>query len=405
MAETHLKSAPGGAPEPVPGTALGGRTSWRHRRRLGALALVVAIIHFWLTDEIAELLPTPGAADEPARLQAVYARQIQLEAPPPPPAVPPAPAPQPNRPAPRPARPAPAPAPAAASAPAESLAQAASEPASAPEEDRLAALPPTASAASEPSDAASSAIAASAPDAAASGPAAEPFVWPPSTRLSYTLKGEYRGELHGSAQVEWINAGERYQVHIDVLVGPSFAPLLRRSMSSDGLITPQGLEPLRYDESTRFGFKTRRNQMQFSPASILLSTGKEIPTPAGVQDTASQFVQLSYRFIRDPSLLRAGQAIPIPLALPRRLYLWVYDVLSEETLHTPFGEVPTYHLKPRRPDKPQDTLEAEIWFAPTLQYLPVRILIRQVDGAYIDMMIETLPEQALPASGASGSPP
>jgi hypothetical protein len=246
-------------------------------------------------------------------------------------------------------------------------------------------------AASEPASAAS---AASAPQPVASSPVGEPFTWPPSTRLSYTLKGDYRGELQGSAQVEWINAGPRYQVHIDVMVGPSFAPLLRRSMLSDGLVTPQGLEPQRYDESTRFGFNTRHNQMQFSAEAITLSTGKEVPAPAGVQDTASQFVQLTYRFTRDPALLRAGQSIPIPLALPRRLYLWVYEVIAEEKLHTPFGEVSTYHLKPRRADKPQDTLEAEIWFAPKLQYLPVRILIRQADGAYVDLMISSLPEQA-----------
>ena len=60
-----------------------------------------------------------------------------------------------------------------------------------------------------------------------------------------------------AAQVEWI-CRRRYQVHMDVLVGPSFAPLLRRSMSSDGLITAQGLEPRRYDELTRCRLRTRR---------------------------------------------------------------------------------------------------------------------------------------------------
>ena len=89
--------------------------------------------------------------------------------------------------------------------------------------------------------------------------------------------------------------------------------------------------------------------------------------------------------------------------MPRRLYLWVYDVIAEENLRTPFGEVPTFHLKPHRVDKPQDTLEAEIWFAPKLQYLPVRILIRQADGAYVDLMVSSLPEQAAPPSEAAAS--
>jgi hypothetical protein len=61
-----------------------------------------------------------------------------------------------------------------------------------------------------------------APDTAASAPVA--FEWPPSTRLSYTLTGHYRGPVHGQAQVEWLRDGTRYQVHMDVSVGPSFAP-------------------------------------------------------------------------------------------------------------------------------------------------------------------------------------
>jgi len=50
--------------------------------------------------------------------------------------------------------------------------------------------------------------------------------------------------------VDWLREGERYQVHLDVLVGPSFAPIVQRRMSSDGTITAEGLTPRRYDEQT-----------------------------------------------------------------------------------------------------------------------------------------------------------
>ena len=44
--------------------------------------------------------------------------------------------------------------------------------------------------------------------------------------MTYLLTGNYRGEVSGSAQVEWIRVGSHYQVHVDFIVGPKFAPLI-----------------------------------------------------------------------------------------------------------------------------------------------------------------------------------
>jgi hypothetical protein len=89
-------------------------------------------------------------------------------------------------------------------------------------------------------------------------------------------------------------------------------------------------------------------------------------------------------------------SIEIPLALPRRLQIWTYDVLGSETLATPAGAVPTLRVKPRREPKPGGDLSAEIWVAPSLQYLPVRILIRQDAETFVDLLVERLPQQAEP---------
>ena len=48
---------------------------------------------------------------------------------------------------------------------------------------------------------------------------------------------------------------------------------------------------------------------------------------------------------------------------------------------------------PRREARAGD-YTAEIWVAPSLQYLPVRILVRQDAETFIDLQIERLPEQA-----------
>lgn len=259
-----------------------------------------------------------------------------------------------------------------------------------------AAAPTTGEAPSAPAEAAG-------PSAEAAGPSGHPsgFAWPPSTRLSYTLIGDVRGEVRGEAQVEWVREGSRYQVHLDVLIGPGFAPAARRRITSDGELTPHGLAPRRYDESTRVAFgRTRRLTMHFDEDGVTLADGRRTDTLPALQDSASQFVQLTYLFLTGTERLEAGRHVEVPLALPRHVEALVYDVVGEEQLHTPFGALAAWHLRPRRPPRP-GTLAVEAWFAPSLQYLPVRIVIRQGGEHYIDLMIERLPQQALPPQGGS----
>jgi hypothetical protein len=378
------------------------------RRRVTAfvaLVLAVVLVHFAVTDRVAQSLHELGAAaSEPVRLQAAFVREIQQ-------AAPPAEAPRPAAP-PRPKRPRTAvakPRAPAASAPQEIAS--APEPAASAEQgiasapELEASAPQEVAAASESASPAQPEASASAPSPAASASGAPPFEWPPSTQLRYSLLGWYRGEVRGSAQVQWIREGSHYQVHLDVVVGPGFAPLLQRRMTSDGELGEQGLIPRRYDEITKPPLgATRRAGVIFEGNEAALNDGRRVDVRPGVQDTASQFVQLSYLFSVDPQRLQVGKSVELPLALPRRYDLWVYDVIGRETLSAPFGEVETYHLRPRREADPS-TLAFEAWFAPSLRFLPVRILIRQDEQTFIDLMIDRPPLEALPAtSPASPSP-
>jgi len=233
---------------------------------------------------------------------------------------------------------------------------------------------------------------------AASGTAPAAFEWPTSTRISYVLTGNYRGEVSGSAQVEWVRVGARYQVHLDLIVGPSAAPLITRRSTSDGDITPQGLAPRRYDQDTKAILQDRRRvTLQFEPGFVVLANGERRESLAGVQDTASQFVQLTYVFSTRPVALKVGDTVDIPLALPHKVDVWSYEVVEEETLQASFGPLPTLHLKPRRKaERRAGELSAEIWFAPQLRYLPVRIRIEQDEGTFVDLMIARRPEIAGP---------
>jgi hypothetical protein len=269
-----------------------------------------------------------------------------------------------------------------------------------PQPEFAASAPRVADAAS-PGAAASAAHIAEATGATASSPAAvasapgTAFEWPASTRLSYTLTGHYRGPVEGSAQVEWVREGEHYQVHLDAIIGLAVAPLFTRRMSSDGVLGADGLAPRRYDEETRRAFAApRRAELRFERDAVWLADGKRREAWPGVQDSASQFVQLTWRFRVHPELLAVGNTIEVPLALPASIDRWVYDVVGSETIHAPFGGVEAFHLKPRRVARAGGDMTAEIWFAPSLEYLPVRIRIHQDAETFVDMTIERPPLQA-----------
>lgn len=426
----------------------------RRTRRRGALVgvlLVVALTHAWIVDEVARRMPSVDAAgkNDIKRIDVAFVHTLEVQAPPPamtPPAAvvsPPlsravvvaasassasAPArrrrtvsPPPERDRSLPdrveKRSADAPAESASNLPSVATTGDAAAPQIAPaalarETDRVSA------AASAPDDSApdpSPTVAASAPPPAASGVARAPtvvgggattraasaaaggvdFEWPPSTRLTYSLVGNYRGEIEGSARVQWVRTEARYQVHMDVVIGPAFAPLMARRMTSDGELGARGLMPRRYQEETRIGFVTRRNGLQIDDRRVVLANGNERPAPAGVQDSASQFVQLSYLFSIDPSLLTPGASITVPVALPRRVDPWIYDVVAAETLATPIGNLETFHVKPRRDSPRPGELTAQAWYAPSLRYLPVRILIHQDDETFVDLLLKSAPMQGV----------
>jgi hypothetical protein len=360
----------------------------RRRSALAALAFVVLAMHAWLTSVLADrMVPIDAATAMPSRIEVAYVRELELA---PPPAVAPAPPAPPPAPRARRAKPPATPASAAAVVD-EPVPLAAAEPP--PAESPPPPPEPVVQAASAP---ASEPVAAGvAPDAAASAPPA--FEWPGSTRLSYKLSGNVRGEVHGDAQVEWVRQGSRYQVHLDVTVGLPIAPLITRRMSSDGELTSEGLMPRRYDEDTKVMFRDRRRvTLLFEPDVVVLPDGQRRERWPGMQDTASQFVQLSWLFTMKPELLRTGGSVEVPLALPRSVDRWVYDVLEEEPVATLFGAVPAFHLKPRRVSRPGGELVAEVWFAPQLRYLPARIRIQQDPETFIDLVLARRPELAAP---------
>ena len=195
----------------------------------------------------------------------------------------------------------------------------------------------TATATTDTADAPQAAV--SSPSAAAPGPDLDG--WPVDTRLSYHLGGLFRhGELHGNARVQWQRQDQRYQTRVDI----DITLLVSLAMTSQGEVTPLSLKPQVYEELRRGGTRWAR----MGEDTIALSNGSTVPRPPGVQDTASQFVELSHRFASGQDALEVGRSVSLWMARPGGVDLWTYDIVGRDMLKTPgFGEVEAFHLKPR----------------------------------------------------------
>ncbi len=221
--------------------------------------------------------------------------------------------------------------------------------------------------------------------------------WPADTRLSYQARGVFRGPLWGDAQVQWQREGERYQVQLKV----SFGWMARLSMTSQGRVTPTQLLPETFEEETT----TARRHLEFTPQEIVLMNGSRLPRPEGVQDSASQFVALAQRFASAATPMAVGQSVQFWLARPGGADVWTYDVVEMETLATPhLGALQTFHLKPRPLANPRGPITAEMWFAPALQYLPVRIKVTLNDEAWVDLLVDKIEQSAAPGPSAKSPP-
>ena len=221
--------------------------------------------------------------------------------------------------------------------------------------------------------------ASAAPPAA---PASTLDSWPADTRLNYRLGGLYRGsgEFHGNARVQWQREGDRYQTKIDIVV----TMLTTFVMTSQGEVTPQGLLPRVYEEQRSSGPRGAR----LGDETIALANGSTVPRPPGVQDSASQFVELSHRFATGKDVLEVGRSVSYWMARPGAVDLWTYDIVDKETLQSPeLGSFEAFHLKPRPIANPRGNITVEMWFAPSLQYLPVRIRVNMGEDTYLELTV------------------
>lgn len=215
------------------------------------------------------------------------------------------------------------------------------------------------------------------------GPATTPVTamsLPGSVRLNYKVTGGSKGlNYYANAELAWVNSGTQYEATMRI----SAFLLGARSMTSVGTVNGTGLAPTRFADKFRSEvaahFEADKGKITFS------ANTPDAPWIEGVQDRVSVFMQLAGMLAGKPSDFPPGSSITLYTVGPRDADTWTFVVEAEENLQLPAGDIVALKLT-RKPRREYDQ-KVEIWYAPSMNYLPVRNRITQQNGDFIDQQL------------------
>ena len=203
------------------------------------------------------------------------------------------------------------------------------------------------------------------------------YTVPGSVRLQYKTVAQVGGlnwDVNG--ELVWLQDGTSYNARLQwTLFGVS------KVLTSTGRIGSDGLLP------TRFGDKFRSSEVaahfERDKQKVVFSANTpELPLLVGMQDQLSVFVQLGAMLGGAPAKFPRGTELTFETVGPRASDTWVFVVDAEEKLSLPGGEMAT--LKLVRGARREFDQSAELWLAPSLGYLPVRLKLSERNGDFVD---------------------
>jgi hypothetical protein len=219
---------------------------------------------------------------------------------------------------------------------------------------------------------------------------------PPSVLLSYRLQGQEKGlNYSASGELRWQRNNSAYAMSLSVkalLLGS-------RYWRSQGLLTAEGLAPVKFSDSWRSERVTHFDQP--TQRIVFSSNAPTVPLQAGAQDQVSLYVQLAAAMAQQSTPLPVGTRLQIQTATVRDALPWLLTLEKTEILQLDGISLPTtqWVCHPRN----RFDAKVEFWVAAEYDWLPVRIRITQTTGSFIDLQLTgrtSLPE--LPPSQTPG---
>ncbi|RKT25875.1 uncharacterized protein DUF3108 [Paraburkholderia sp. RAU2J] len=348
----------------------GGSRAWRWLAVLAMVAVLHWIAAQWFERNRATLNPTDHE-HVPVQVALLTPERIERKAAP---AAPPAPAPVPAHKA-------------AANPPREHVLTAlqpatqAAQPTAAAS-DVAASAPVAAASPNAHADAAAHAADTASAPAAASAPQAAPgvkFSVPPSAELQYDAF--YNGVRNQPGTIHWTSNAQGYEMIVSVPL-PFVGPFV---YSSRGRIDAFGLAPDQYSEKRGhraediaiFNRTDKKIGFTRTPATLAL--------PDGAQDRFSMVMQLASLVRGDPSAYKPGVTRQFFVVDNDSGENWPVETIGDETIRTAEGYLDTRHFK-RLPRRDGDMRRIDVWLAPSLGWLPARIVQTEPNGTQFELV-------------------
>jgi hypothetical protein len=198
-----------------------------------------------------------------------------------------------------------------------------------------------------------------------------------SVRLHYKVTAHRLNQLwEGQAELLWRHDGEQYEAKLEV----SALLLPTRVQRSTGRITADGLAPLRFSDKAR---NEEAAHFERDLGKVIFSSNRpDAPLLPGAQDRLSVLLQLGALIAANPGKFGPDATILIQTASTRDAESWLFTVVAEEQLQLPGGNVSVLKLT-RNPRKEFDQ-KVELWLAPAMDYVPVRLRLTQPNGDWLD---------------------
>ncbi|HEY4298012.1 MAG TPA: DUF3108 domain-containing protein, partial [Paraburkholderia sp.] len=227
----------------------------------------------------------------------------------------------------------------------------------------------------------STAGAASAP-AAASAPQAAPgvkFSVPPSAELQYDTF--YNGVRNQPGTIHWTSSAQAYEMIVSVPL-PFVGPFV---YSSHGRIDAFGLAPDQYIEKRGRRAEDIAIFNRTDKKIAFTRTPDTLPLPDGAQDRFSMVMQLVSLVRGDPSAYKPGVTRQFFVVDNNSGENWPVETIGDETIRTAEGYLDTRHFK-RLPRHDGDLRRIDVWLAPSLGWLPARIVQTEPNGTQVELL-------------------
>ncbi|KQR79567.1 hypothetical protein ASG35_06640 [Burkholderia sp. Leaf177] len=238
--------------------------------------------------------------------------------------------------------------------------------------------------------AAAQAASAATAKAASSG---DKFDVPPTGELRYDTL--INGVMNQTGTIHWINSAQHYEMVVSIPL-PFVGPFV---YSSKGHIDGFGIAPEQYSEQrgrraadiTVFDRTTKQ--------LVYTRTPNSQPLADGAQDRFSVVMQLASLVRGSPDTYKPGVVRQFSVADNDSNEIWPIETVGDENVQARDGNVQARHFT-RLARRDGDRRRLDIWLAPSIGWLPVRIVQTEPNGLQMELIWRGKLQPPTPATGA-----